>query len=202
MLPWFNNIPLIFSSNTKESVELSINTVFSNLLCLFFTLLPFSFPFCSFFLSYPVPVTNSEAPVSPKSRKYFYNSVCLLKILLALSPCLVFAQSRPTHCDPLDCSPPASSIHGILEWVAISWPRYQTYVSCVSCIAGIFFGCWAIEEAPISSFFNHDSHLLTVFYKTEETPIYCNRQLLYKTFFVCIGQLSAGCAAEQTTPRS
>ena len=35
------------------------------------------------------------------------------------------AQSCPTLCDPLDCSPPGSSIHGILqarvlEWVAIS----------------------------------------------------------------------------------
>ena len=53
--------------------------------------------------------------------------------------------SCPTLCDPLDCSPPGSSIHGIfqariLEWVAISfsrgssWPRDQTWVSCVSCI--------------------------------------------------------------------
>ena len=35
------------------------------------------------------------------------------------------AQSCPTLCDPLDCSPPKSSVHGILqarilEWVAIS----------------------------------------------------------------------------------
>ena len=45
-----------------------------------------------------------------------------------------------TLCDPLDCSPPGSSVHGILqpiilEWVAIlfsrvsSWPRDQTRVS-------------------------------------------------------------------------
>ena len=36
------------------------------------------------------------------------------------------AQSCPTLCDPMDCSPPSSSIHGILqakilEWVAISF---------------------------------------------------------------------------------
>ena len=35
------------------------------------------------------------------------------------------AQSCPTPCDPMDCSPPGSSVHGIfrawiLEWVAIS----------------------------------------------------------------------------------
>ena len=35
-------------------------------------------------------------------------------------------QSCPTLCDPMDCSPPDSSVHGIvqagiLEWVAISF---------------------------------------------------------------------------------
>ena len=37
-------------------------------------------------------------------------------------------QSCPTLCDPVDCSPPGSSVHGILqarilEWVAISFSR-------------------------------------------------------------------------------
>ena len=36
------------------------------------------------------------------------------------------AQSCPTLCDPMDCSPPGSSVHGIfqawiLEWVAVSF---------------------------------------------------------------------------------
>ena len=54
------------------------------------------------------------------------------------------AQSCPTLCDPVDCSPPGSSVHWILqarilEWVAISFskgssrPRDQTLVSHVSC---------------------------------------------------------------------
>ena len=38
------------------------------------------------------------------------------------------SQSGPTLWDPLDCSPPGSSLHGIfqarvLEWVAISFSR-------------------------------------------------------------------------------
>ena len=38
------------------------------------------------------------------------------------------AQSRPTLCDPVDRSPPGSSVYGILqarilEWVAISFSR-------------------------------------------------------------------------------
>ena len=66
----------------------------------------------------------------------------------------MYAQSCLTLCDPLDCSPPGSSVHGILqerimEWVAIpfsrgsSWPRVQTRVSC---IAGRSFTVWATRE--------------------------------------------------------
>ena len=56
----------------------------------------------------------------------------------------VCAQSCPTVSDPLDCSPPGFSVHGIfqariIEWVAISYsrgssrPRNRSHVSCVSC---------------------------------------------------------------------
>ena len=59
-------------------------------------------------------------------------------------------QSCPTLCDPVDCSPPASSVHRIfqawtLEWVAISysrgssWPRGQICVSCIFCTGSRFF---------------------------------------------------------------
>ena len=54
---------------------------------------------------------------------------------LVTKPCL-------TLCDPMDCSPPGSSVHRvfqtrILEWVAISfsrgssWSRDQTHISCI-----------------------------------------------------------------------
>ena len=44
-----------------------------------------------------------------------------------MSACSI-AQLCPTLCDPMDCSPPDSSVHGILqarilEWVAISFSR-------------------------------------------------------------------------------
>ena len=63
-------------------------------------------------------------------------------------------QSCPTLCDPMDCSPPGSSVHGILqarllEWVAISyskgssWPRDQTQIFCV---AGRVFTIWATNR--------------------------------------------------------
>ena len=40
--------------------------------------------------------------------------------------CVLVTQSCPSLCDPLYCSPPGSSVHGILharilEWVAISY---------------------------------------------------------------------------------
>ena len=68
---------------------------------------------------------------------------------------LVKSLSHIWLCDPVDCSPPGSSVHGILqarilEWVAISfsrgssWPRDQTQVSC---IAGRCFNLWATREA-------------------------------------------------------
>ena len=61
-------------------------------------------------------------------------------------------------CDPMDCSLPGSSVHGILqarilEWVAIlfskrsSWLRDWTWLSC---IASRFFTVWATREgAPL-----------------------------------------------------
>ena len=86
----------------------------------------------------------------------------LLKIVGTTSElmhaCLV-TQSCPTLCDPLDCSLPGSSVHGILqaiilEWIVISfsrgfsWPRDRTWVSC---IAGRFFTVWATGKAILNS---------------------------------------------------
>ena len=57
--------------------------------------------------------------------------------------CMLVAQLCPTLCDPVNCGPPDSSVHGILQakilkWVAIhfsrgfSQPRDQTQVSHVA----------------------------------------------------------------------
>ena len=56
--------------------------------------------------------------------------------------CSLVAKSCLTPCDPMDCSPPGSSVYGlfqarILEWIVISFsrgssrPRVQTRVSCI-----------------------------------------------------------------------
>ena len=55
----------------------------------------------------------------------------------------VSRSARPILCNPMDCSPRGSSVHGnlqarILEWVAVpfskgsSWPRAQTGISCIA----------------------------------------------------------------------
>ena len=77
-----------------------------------------------------------------------------LKACQVLCCCCLVAKLYLTVCDLMDCSPPGSSVQGILqarvlEWVAIpssrgsSWPRDQTWVSC---IAGWFFTVRASRE--------------------------------------------------------
>ena len=67
-------------------------------------------------------------------------------------------QLCPTLWDPMDCSPPGSSVHGIfqaiiLEWVAISYsrgssqPKDQTCISYMSCNGKQIINHWATWEA-------------------------------------------------------
>ena len=64
--------------------------------------------------------------------------------------------SRVWLCDPMDCSPPGSSLHGILqarvlERVAIAFFRGSSQPrdwTPVSCIADRHFTAWATREAP------------------------------------------------------
>ena len=83
--------------------------------------------------------------------------VAFRKILLSEVKWSEVAQSCPTLCNPMDCSLPVFSVHGIfqpriLEWVAISFsresprPRDRTQVSC---IVGRCFTLWATREVPL-----------------------------------------------------
>ena len=94
-------------------------------------------------------------------------SLCLLWWRSVWYCCLV-ANLCWALCDPMNCSSPGSSVHGILqvrilEWVAISssrgssWPRDQTHVPC---IAGGFItgppgmprGVFNFIQMPVVSF--------------------------------------------------
>ena len=68
-------------------------------------------------------------------------------------------QSCPTLCDPVDCSLPSSSVHGIfqariLKWVSISysrrssWPRDQTPISCIFYIGRQILYCCTTRKPP------------------------------------------------------
>ena len=75
--------------------------------------------------------------------------------------CVLVNQSCPVLCHPVDCSPPGSSVHGILqarilEWVAIplsrgsSQSRDQTWVSCIaSLVAQVVKNLPAMQEAQV-----------------------------------------------------
>ena len=85
------------------------------------------------------------------------NISCGLLIIPKECVCLV-TQSCLTLCDPLDCNPLGSSVHGflqttILEWVAISFSRESSWLrgwTWISCIAGRLFTSWATREVPIN----------------------------------------------------
>ena len=88
--------------------------------------------------------------------------------ILNYSSKVLVAQSCPTLCDPMHCSPPGSSVHGfsqarILEWVAISfsrgssWPSDRTWVPCTT---GRFFTDWVTRRAQMITCLNGISVLL------------------------------------------
>ena len=81
-----------------------------------------------------------------------------------------------TLCNPMDCSPPGSFIHGIfqariLKWVAISFPRRSSRPrdrTQVSCIVSRCFNLWATRADPCNSvsysyFLGKDLHFAWLF---------------------------------------
>ena len=78
-------------------------------------------------------------------------------------------QFCPTLCNPMDCNPPCSFVHGILEWVAMpssrgsSQPRDRTCLTSPE-LAGEFFttpASWKtqINYTSIKFFFEKELHL-------------------------------------------
>ena len=114
------------------------------------------------FLHTPI---HLQSIISPISDLNIYN----MKQILLHPKWSKVAQSCPTLCDPMDCSLPGSSVHGIfqarvLEWVAISFSRESSQPrdwTRVSHIAGRRFIVWATRE-----------------------------DLLYKSFLICCSGLA------------
>ena len=102
--------------------------------------------FCLWLSSRKMNACNWSKWANEKGSRGRYQKGQIVKMLVT--------QPRPTLCNPLDCSPPGSSVHGILqarilEWFAISFsrgssqPRDRTQVSH---IVGRFFTTWATRK--------------------------------------------------------
>ena len=80
------------------------------------------------------------------------------------------AQSCLTLHDPIDCSPPGSSVHGVfqarvLEWGAITFSGFINYRSLFLTVpetGSKHWQIWCLARKPTCWF--RDSHLLTVFF--------------------------------------
>ena len=78
---------------------------------------------------HPTPLPVPECPLSHQPHAPTTSSCIQHSTRPGCHSCLcLVTQSCPTLCDPKDCSPPGSSVHGIsqariLEWVAIYFSR-------------------------------------------------------------------------------
>ena len=109
-----------------------------------------------------IQLTNENTPkYLVQSVKYSNRGIESKRSTQCMCLCAKGLQLCPTFCDSMDCGPPDSSVHGILQarvgdWVAIaysgrsSWPRDQTYVSSVSCSGRQVLYRWAVREVFIS----------------------------------------------------
>ena len=120
------------------------------------------------------------------------------------------AQSCLTLCDPIDCSLPGSSVHGIfqaslLEWVAISFSRGSSRPrdwTRVSCIVGRHFTVWTTREAQIIYYSmlkrNKLSSGRTQLVDTETTWVHLCMWFTRVTFTFCASLCWDGPAATRT----
>ena len=102
---------------------------------------------------YTKKISSPQPPYSLSSKYPVLTGNCCYSSFCEIKWSEV-TQSCPTLCDPMDCSLPGSSLHGILqarvlEWVDISFsrgsfrPRDWTWVSC---IPGRHFNLWATSS--------------------------------------------------------
>ena len=97
-----------------------------------------------------------------------YMSIPISSLHLCIWICMLYAEFSPVRlCDPVDCVPPGSSVHGILQarvlkWVAMpssrgsSQPRDRICVSYVSCICR-----WVCMDIPDLNYLKHNCVLVT-----------------------------------------
>ena len=125
---------------------------------------------------------------TPKQRpsSLVYQSSSPFRSLMKVKESEV-TQSCPTLCDPMDCSLPGSSVHGIfqarvLEWVAISFSRGSSQPrdwTQVSRIVGRRFTIWATRDAQIGGL---------AFHKPQDTKSFSMNWLCAEHFWEYLGE--------------
>ena len=116
-----------------------------------------------------VPHEPSDPEVSPSSGKKGPQSpedLVSLGMMTGAGFSPVCAQS--TLCDPVDCSSPDSSVHGIsqtriLEWVAISYSRASSQSRDQTCVSLCFLR-WQTDSLPLHHLGRCTSLLLSLLY--------------------------------------
>ena len=142
----------------------------------------------------------------------FSNVYWPFRFLLCVCACLV-TQSCPTLCNPMDCSPPGSFVHGDSQGKnprvgcptssrQSSQPRDQTQVFH---IASGFFTSWATREAPgffleipiqtvypfiylvlCLYFLIHGSYILVIFIANIFSPFFWEGVVSFFTFYIVL----------------
>ena len=136
-------IGTIGNNKVHDLQDIKYNIVFTSLKLLF----SFCWGLRKNYSEYLFKITIPSSFLYRYNNKFYVKFHYILKVISHMCMYVLVAQLCPTICDPMDCSPPGSSVHGIvqawiLDWVAISfargssWPRDWTEVSC---IAGRFF---------------------------------------------------------------
>ena len=111
-------------------------------------------------------------PVHNSWKLYFQTIYRILPLSTASSDVILGTKSCRLFCNPMECSPPVSSVQGIsyvgiLEWVAIFFSREYSQLrdqTCISCVGRWILYHWASREGspppplPSCSCHCHISH--------------------------------------------
>ena len=115
---------------------------------------------CGILVSWPgvkLALQGGFLTTRPPGKPPRWSTLKTLQDSYCVCVCLV-VKSCLTLCDPVDCSPPGPSVHGILQarirdWVATSffkgssWPRDWTQVSLISFLTDGFFNIEPIQNS-------------------------------------------------------
>ena len=107
--------------------------------------------------------------LSEVSKGYFYDFFSCCWIYIPNCCCLV-TKLCLTLCDSMDCSPPGSSVHGILqgrilEWVAISFSRGSSHMKTESTSPA-----WQVDSLPLSHQGSPNSYYSINYFKEISLP--------------------------------